>query len=205
MLSSLAPRVFFDLFDPIDSPNRSPHLEQKNNLAVELQKKISQIDIEKKELQLDSKKIKSIKPKPGKLKSGIQVVATDISQTVLTNAKSGEYEMLAIGRGLSKERLNAYFIEQKTGAWKIKPELRRQIDFRLLNLLDRYSILGKFDVIFCRNVVIYFNKETQKELFERLADQLHDGGYLFIGHSETLHGMTSRFESKGRTIYKKIR
>jgi len=63
----------------------------------------------------------------------------------------------------------------------------------------------KFDVIFCRNVVIYFNKETQKELFERLADQLEDGGHLFIGHSESLHGMTTRFVSKGRTIYQKVK
>ena len=63
---------------------------------------------------------------------------------------------------------------------------------------------NQFDVIFCRNVVIYFNKETQKELFDRLADQLVDGGYLFIGHSETLHGVTQRFESIGRTIYRKV-
>ncbi len=58
-------------------------------------------------------------------------------------------------------------------------------------------------MIFCRNVVIYFNKETQKELFARLADQLNEGGYLFIGHSETLHGVSDRFVSKGRTIYQK--
>lgn len=132
--------------------------------------------------------------KPGKLKSGIQVVATDISQTVLTNAKSGEYEMLAIGRGLSKERLNAYFTEQKTGAWQIKPELRRQIDFRLLNLLDRYSILGKFDVIFCRNVLIYFSAELKLDILSRMHQVLNKGGYLVLGASESLNGLSDKFE-----------
>ncbi len=132
--------------------------------------------------------------KPGKLKNGIQVVATDISQTVLSNAKSGEYEMLAIGRGLSKERLNAYFTEQQAGTWKIKPELRRQIDFRLLNLLDRYSILGKFDVIFCRNVLIYFSAELKLDILSRMHQALNPGGYLVLGASESLNGLADKFE-----------
>lgn len=132
--------------------------------------------------------------KPGKLKNGIQVVATDISQTVLANAKSGEYEMLAIGRGLSKERLNAYFTEQKAGVWKIKPELRRQIDFRLLNLLDRYSILGKFDVIFCRNVLIYFSAELKLDILSRMHQAMNKGGYLVLGASESLNGLSDKFE-----------
>lgn len=132
--------------------------------------------------------------KPGKLKGGIQVVATDISQTVISNAKSGEYEMLAIGRGLSKERLNTYFNEQSEGVWKVKPELRKQIDFRLLNLLDRYTMLGKFDVIFCRNVLIYFSAELKLDILSRMHQVLNKGGYLVLGASESLNGLSDKFE-----------
>jgi len=132
--------------------------------------------------------------KPGKLRGGVQIVATDISQTVLENAKGGEYEMLAIGRGLSKERLNAYFSELDTGAWKIKPELRRLIDFKLLNLLDRYSVLGKFDVIFCRNVLIYFSAELKLDILSRMRQVLNPGGYLVLGASESLNGLSDKYE-----------
>ncbi len=130
----------------------------------------------------------------GKLKGGVQIVATDISQTVLGNAKSGEYEMLAIGRGLSKARLNTYFSELDSGAWKIKPELRRLIDFRLLNLLDRYSALGKFDVIFCRNVLIYFSAELKLDILSRMRQALNPGGYLVLGASESLNGLSDKYE-----------
>ena len=106
---------------------------------------------------------------------------------------------------LPKDYLSCFQQNATTGMGMVKPEIEEMIQFNRLNLLGPWPMNAKFDVIFCRNVVIYFNKETQKELFERLADQLNDGGYLFIGHSETLHGMTSRFESKGRTIYKTIR
>ncbi|UZE97763.1 CheR family methyltransferase [Alkalimarinus alittae] len=132
--------------------------------------------------------------KPGKLKSGIKVVATDISQTVLANAKSGEYEMLAIGRGLSKERLNAYFVEKAPGVWKVKPDLMKHVEFRLLNLLDRYSILGKFDVIFCRNVLIYFSAELKLDILSRMHQALNKGGYLVLGASESLNGLSDKFE-----------
>ncbi len=132
--------------------------------------------------------------KPGKLRGGVQIVATDISQTVLENAKSGEYEMLAIGRGLSKGRLNSYFSELDSGAWKVKPELRRLIDFRLLNLLDRYSALGKFDIIFCRNVLIYFSAELKLDILSRMRQALNPGGYLVLGASESLNGLSDKYE-----------
>lgn len=134
------------------------------------------------------------KAKPGKLKGGVKIVATDISQTVLENAKSGEYEMLAIGRGLSKERLKTYFSEQSSGAWKANPELRRLIDFKLLNLLDRYSVLGKFDIIFCRNVLIYFSAELKLDILSRMRQVLKPGGYLVLGASESLNGLSDKFE-----------
>ncbi len=134
------------------------------------------------------------KAKPGKLRSGVQIVATDISQTVLGNAKSGEYEMLAIGRGLSQERLKAYFTELDSGAWKIKPDLRRLIDFRLLNLLDRYTVLGKFDIIYCRNVLIYFSAELKLDILSRMHQALNPGGYLVLGASESLNGLSDKYE-----------
>ena len=88
---------------------------------------------------------------------------------------------------------------------KVKPALQQCLRFKRLNLLEEWPMKGKFDVIFCRNVVIYFNKDTQKQLFDRYANILADGGYLFIGHSETLHKVTDRFVPLGQTIYQKNR
>ena len=82
--------------------------------------------------------------------------------------------------------------------------MRDLVHFKRLNLLEGWPMKGKFDVIFCRNVVIYFNRETQKTLFNRYADYLPVGGYLIIGHSESLNGLTDRFKSVGNTIYQKI-
>jgi chemotaxis protein methyltransferase CheR len=78
------------------------------------------------------------------------------------------------------------------------------IKFKRLNLLEKWPMKGPFDFIFCRNVVIYFNAETQAVLFDRYAEMLKDGGYLIIGHSESLDRTNNRFRSIGKTIYKKI-
>jgi len=86
----------------------------------------------------------------------------------------------------------------------VVPELRERIRFRQLNLKETWPMRGPFDVIFCRNVVIYFDKEMQKLLFNRFADILTPTGYLFIGHSESLFGITDRFRVAGRTIYQKV-
>ena len=134
----------------------------------------------------------------------IKILATDLDSDVLKKGREGIYPLTEIEQ-LPKDYLSCFQQNANTGMGIVKPDIKEMIQFNRLNLLGPWPMHAKFDVIFCRNVVIYFNKETQKELFERLADQLHDGGHLFIGHSETLHGMTSRFESKGRTIYKKIR
>jgi chemotaxis protein methyltransferase CheR len=77
------------------------------------------------------------------------------------------------------------------------------ITFKQLNLMHDWPMQGPFDIIFCRNVVIYFNKDTQRELFGRYADILADDGYLFVGHSESLHKVTERFQLIGKTIYRK--
>ena len=134
----------------------------------------------------------------------IKILATDLDSDVLTKGKSGTYPLSEIEQ-MPRDYLSCFKRNETTGMGQVKPEIRELIQFNRLNLLGPWPMKAKFDVIFCRNVVIYFNKETQKELFDRLADSLVDGGHLFIGHSETLHGMTQRFESKGRTVYKKVR
>lgn len=125
---------------------------------------------------------------------GVQVVATDISQTVLNAAKRGEYEMLAIGRGLSDERQKRYFTQSAEGMWRVNADIQRSVDFRSLNLLDRYTSLGRFDVIFCRNVLIYFSAELKKDILTRMHQVLKPGGYLVLGASESLNGLPECYE-----------
>ncbi len=88
---------------------------------------------------------------------------------------------------------------------RVKPELQQIIDFGQINLMNEWPIRDAIDVIFCRNVVIYFDKETQARLFDRYANLLPDNGHLFIGHSESLYKVCDRFELLGQTIYRKIR
>ncbi len=94
--------------------------------------------------------------KPGGL-SGVQIVGTDISNTMLDLCKNAEYDSLALARGLSQERRRKFFTDSGNGMAKVKDEVKRLVSFRHLNLLDSYALLGKFDIIFCRNVLIYFS------------------------------------------------
>ena len=130
---------------------------------------------------------------PGRLKGEVRIVATDISKTVLDVAKRGEYEMLAIGRGLSPERQRQFFTTLPAGGWQIKSSLRAMVEFRELNLLDRY-MLGKFDLVFCRNVLIYFSGEHKKDILTRMHAVLNPGGYLILGASESLNGLSDLYE-----------
>ena len=125
----------------------------------------------------------------GQLKSGVQIVATDLSGTMLTNCKSGEYDSLAIGRGLSQERLQRYFDAKGPGRWAVKAPIRSRVEFRAFNLLDSYAALGKFDIVFCRNVLIYFSAQVKKDILTRIHSTLKPGGYLFLGASEALNGL----------------
>ena len=130
----------------------------------------------------------------GQLKGGVQIVATDLSPTMLINCKSGEYDSLAMGRGLSQERLQRYFDPKGPGRWVIKPAIRSRIEFRPLNLLDSYASLGKFDVVFCRNVLIYFSADVKKDILTRIHAMLKPGGYLFLGASEALNGLPNHYQ-----------
>ncbi len=132
---------------------------------------------------------------PGKLNGGVRIVATDISSSVLDVAKKGVYEMLALGRGMSEERLKRCFQENTDRSWSIKPQYKNVVDFRTLNLLESYAKLGtKFDVVFCRNVLIYFSPELKQDILTRIHQVLNPGGFLILGASESLNGLADKYE-----------
>ena len=145
------------------------------------------------------------------LKSGIpsdwdvKILATDLDSEVLDIAKNAVYPSTEVD-GLDKNIVKNYFQCGADGKdVRVKDKVKAPIHFKRLNLLESWPMKGPFDFIFCRNVVIYFDKPTQKVLFDRYADLLNVGGYLFIGHSENLHGISERFENIGNTVYRKIR
>ena len=130
----------------------------------------------------------------GQLKMGAQIVATDLSGTMLTNCKTGEYDSLAIARGFSQERLQRYFDPKGPGRWAVKPAIRSRVEFRAFNLLDSYASLGKFDIVFCRNVLIYFSAQVKRDILLRIHSTLKPGGYLFLGASEALNGLPDHYQ-----------
>ena len=136
----------------------------------------------------------------------VKVVATDLDSNVIEKGKAGVYD---IGRvdGLSLEYKKRWMKRGKgdqSNLVKMKSELQNLITFKQLNLLHGWPIKGPIDIIFCRNVVIYFDKETQRNLFDRYADVLSSDGHIFIGHSENMFNVCDRFESLGNTIYQRI-
>ncbi len=124
----------------------------------------------------------------GALRRPVNIVATDLSSVVLDQARKGEYDRLSVARGLSAERLERYFDSPLENIWRVKPSIRDRIEFRAWNLLDPYAGLGKFDLIFCRNVLIYFNTELKQRILVKLHQALNPGGLLFLGSSESLAG-----------------
>jgi len=130
----------------------------------------------------------------GQLKMGAQIVATDLSSLMLNNCRTGEYDSLAIARGLSPDRLQRYFDSKGAGRFAVKPPIRSRVEFRSFNLLDSYAALGKFDVVFCRNVLIYFSAQVKKDILMRIHGTLKPGGYLFLGASEALNGLPDHYQ-----------
>lgn len=124
----------------------------------------------------------------------VQIVATDLSTTVLEMAKKGEYDKLSVARGLSNERLEKFFDKSTDGNWRVKNTLRDRIEFRLFNLMDNYASLGKFDIVFCRNVLIYFNAELKRDILQKIHASLKPQGILYLGSSEGLAGAADLFE-----------
>jgi chemotaxis protein methyltransferase CheR len=135
-----------------------------------------------------------------------ELVATDLDTRVLEEASQGIYDA-SRATGLGDKRLRRWFLRgsgQFSGKVRVKPELRKPIRFEQLNLTQDWKMAGPFDVIFCRNVVIYFDKATQHRLFARFAEVLRPGGYLYIGHSETLHQISDQFRLVGKTTYQRV-
>ncbi|MCQ1058280.1 protein-glutamate O-methyltransferase [Photobacterium sp. ZSDE20] len=132
--------------------------------------------------------------RPGMLANPVQITATDISQTMLETCRSGAYDNLALSRGLSMERRRMFFEDNGDGRLKVNDKVKRMVNFRPQNLKDSYALLGKFDVIFCRNVLIYFSPEMKAKVLNQMAASLNPGGYLLLGASESLTGLTDKFE-----------
>ncbi|MFT5719550.1 MAG: chemotaxis protein methyltransferase CheR [Oleiphilaceae bacterium] len=135
----------------------------------------------------------------------LKILATDLDSKVLNKGQQGIYDIDRI-ESIKSNYKQKWFLKDQNhpDIVKVKPEIQELIKFKRLNLLEKWPMKGPFDFIFCRNVVIYFNAETQAVLFDRYAEMLKDGGYLIIGHSESLDRTNNRFRSIGKTIYKKI-
>ncbi len=141
---------------------------------------------------------------PGNCPGGVEIVATDISTRVLAEARKGEYCGMSVSRGLDEEQRRHYFIP-RGDCLEVRPEIRRRITFREMNLAGSYVLLGRFDVIFCRNVLIYFSAALKGNILDRMAQALHPGGYLFLGSTESLTGHSNRFEmvtGNGGIVYR---
>ncbi|PIE07307.1 MAG: chemotaxis protein [Rhodobacterales bacterium] len=134
----------------------------------------------------------------------VRVLATDIDPKVIAHARKGLYPETMLS-GLPDAMRARFFTRAKPGAepaWQAGPALRDAVHFGVLNLLDAWPMRGRFDAIFCRNVVIYFDTATQERLWQRFTDQLTPDGWLFIGHSERLSGgVQPRFQGRGITAY----
>jgi chemotaxis protein methyltransferase CheR len=123
----------------------------------------------------------------------IDILATDLSSEILERAKSGIYTQFEVQRGLAVQLLVKYF-DQIGETWQLAPELRSMVQFRPINLLNDFSALGTFDVVFCRNVLIYFDQDTKTVVLDRIARQMPDDGYLVLGAAETVIGLTGAFK-----------
>lgn len=133
-----------------------------------------------------------------------KILATDLDTNVLATAKNGIYEAQNV-TGIEQDKLKQFFQRDDTGGrYKVKNKLKELITFKQLNLLEPWPMKGPFDVIFCRNVVIYFDLETKNKLFQRYAELLRPNGYLILGHSETMSRDITWFKPLGQTVYQKV-
>jgi chemotaxis protein methyltransferase CheR len=121
-----------------------------------------------------------------------EILATDLSLEVLEKAKAGIYSQFEVQRGLPVQMLVKYF-SQSGETWQISPEIRAMVQYRPLNLLADFSSLGTFDIVFCRNVLIYFDQPTKTGVMERIARIIEPDGYLVLGAAETVVGLTDAF------------
>ncbi|WP_179953170.1 CheR family methyltransferase [Desulfobotulus mexicanus] len=136
-----------------------------------------------------------------------EIIGTDISAPVLDKARAGIYSDLEISRGLSPERRNKYFSKISENKWQLSDSIRNLVRFQTLNFIDSFPNMGLFDLILCRNVLIYFDEATKRRIFNHFASILDSDGHLILGGSENIYGISTAFKSKkeGMTlIYEKI-
>ena len=135
---------------------------------------------------------------PGAFSAGIEIVATDYSAKMINAASAGIYDELALNRGLPNHYRQKFFTPIDSKSMQIAPDIKKLVKFQRFNLLKDYSALGKFDIIFCRNVLIYFDGNQKNQILKKLAACLVQNGILFLGAaesisgSETIYSMTSR-------------
>jgi len=145
--------------------------------------------------------IEALGPQPD-----VKIIASDIDTKVLATAARGVYA--ADSRGLSPERLRKHCLRgtgENSGFMRIKPEVARLVEFRALNLMDqRWSLGDPFDIVFCRNVMIYFDAETQRRVLTRVHEAMKAHGLLFIGHSENFTDLKDQFRLRGKTVYERL-
>jgi chemotaxis protein methyltransferase CheR len=136
----------------------------------------------------------------------VSIVASDIDTNVLATAEKGVYPMERVEK-LSADRLRRFFLKgsgAQAGYVRVRPELQKLLSFTRINLLDaRLPLQGPFDVMFCRNVMIYFDKPTQRTILQKFAPLLREDGLLFAGHSESFLHAADVFRSLGRTVYER--
>jgi chemotaxis protein methyltransferase CheR len=135
----------------------------------------------------------------------IDLIATDLSTAAIARAEEGRYDAVEMGRGLGDDQRAACF--RASGEhWCIAPHLRRMVDFRVFNLLDSYGWLDDLDFIFCRNVLMYFDRAAKASVLERMADTLASGGLLLLGETETTEPLLNVYaEAGGEGVYSKAR
>ncbi|MFT4765158.1 MAG: chemotaxis protein methyltransferase CheR [Oleispira sp.] len=131
---------------------------------------------------------------PGALMGDVKIIATDISPTALAIAKEGVYPQLALKRGMGDVHLKQYFTQQGDDEWRINDEIKRRIEFRSLNLQTSFSLLGKFDIVFCRNVLIYFSADFKMDILKRIHGTLNNDGHLFVGASEAVSNLADYYK-----------
>ncbi len=131
--------------------------------------------------------------RPGAIQNE-RIVATDISSRALSDARAGEYAMLALGRGLETQQLKQYFDQTSDGRWRVKKHIAQRVEFKPLNLKDSYSLLGQFQIVFCRNVLIYFTGDLKQQILKKIHQTLVPGGYLIVGASEAVNGLNDYYE-----------
>lgn len=140
----------------------------------------------------------------GSFNPPVTIVASDVDTNVLAKAQAGIYPAERIEK-LPEDKVKRFFLKgtgAQSGYVRVRPELRAMVDFRPLNLLSKeWSVKGPLDAIFCRNVMIYFDKETQLKILQRFAPLMRPDGLLFAGHSESFHNATQVFRLRGKTVY----